>query len=146
MQRYLDDTGLGNDPGVLTVLAFCEQGLLTLKPDAAQQQINEIMKSPKYASPSRDSKERLLEVAKLQILSRIAHRERSPAAVGRNPLAPSRTPAQAQAGQAARETSQAQARAEAEAMLAEKNRPLMNSGHPGHAAALAKWQKLISIL
>ena len=36
-RQYLDDTGLGNDPGVLTVLALCEQVLLKLSPEAAQK-------------------------------------------------------------------------------------------------------------
>jgi polysaccharide deacetylase 2 family uncharacterized protein YibQ len=48
--------------------------------------------------------------------------------------------------QAVREAAQAEARAKAAEMLAEKNGALMSSGHPDHAAALAKWQALVAKL
>jgi len=83
LQDYFDSTGIGNDLGALTVMALAERGLFKLDVNAAQAEINKIMRSKEYSSP--DAKERKLEVVKVQILSRIAHGKTPTASEMANP-------------------------------------------------------------
>lgn len=141
MQKYLNETGLGDDPGVLTVLALGQSGLFHLSPEKAQAEIHRIMASKSYSSP--DAKERLLNVVKVQILSRLANRSTAPPPHARYLNA---------AAKASVATAKASAdgvlaaRKEAADMMADREGPLLNSGHRDHAAAVQKWHQLIGRL
>src|SRR5207253_638223 len=66
LREYLDSTGLGNDPAVLTALAFAGTGLLASTPAQAKDGIAKLMATPEYARGDK------LTLVKVQALSRIA--------------------------------------------------------------------------
>src|SRR5437899_475310 len=61
--KYLDTTGLGNDPSVLVAMAFAHSGYLRQSPAQAQQQIEKLMKSDSYRAGDK------LTLVKLHALS-----------------------------------------------------------------------------
>jgi hypothetical protein len=130
-QDWLDRTNLGNDVGVLTALALGPG--LKQSPAQAQQSIEKLMKSEKYAKGDK------LTTIVLHALSRIANR-----ATAEPAKPPTRTLWNRQSPEVT-EASRAEARAEAAKMM-EKDGPLMNSGHRDHAAAVAQWHKLTAKL
>jgi hypothetical protein len=138
MQKYIDETGLGNDPGVLTVLALGQSRLFNLSPEQAQAEITKITSGKEFFSD--DPKTRLLQVAKVQILGRIANRETATVKPPQPPVTP-----QGKAV-AATEAARVEARAEAARMMAEKDGALMNAGHPQHQEAVQKWHALVARL
>jgi hypothetical protein len=140
MQNYLNETGLGNDPGVLTTLALAEAGIFRHSPEQAQKEIDRITKSEEFSSD--DPKLRLLNVVKVQILSRIANRDvKGPqeklAQAAKRP--DPRYVDNSKQSTASREA----ARSEAAEMM-KPGTALMDAKHLDHAAAVAKWHALIA--
>jgi hypothetical protein len=74
-QAWLDETNLGNEPSVIRVLALAETGLFKVSQGKAQEMLDKITSDPKGAYYSSDSKLRLPEVVRVQVLSRIANRD-----------------------------------------------------------------------
>ena len=126
---YLDRTGLGNDVGVIVSLALAGTGWLKLSPAQAKESIDKLMKTENYAKGDK------LTLIKLNTLSRIANATAPEAAYYEH---------KARNANAIKAASTETNRAAAAQMMADRDGPLMNAGHPGHAEAVAKWHKLLA--
>lgn len=148
LKAWLESTGLGNDPAVIATLAFAQGGTLRCSPAQAQARIDKLMKDGTSAYHSSDSKKRLLAVAEVQILSRIAERgSLSPEAILNNDARGQRpTPfVSVRATNEGRSVAANATTARAElATMMKKGTPLMDGSHRDHAAAVKTYLALLA--
>jgi len=136
LQDYLDSTNLGNDPSVIVALAFAEAGYLTQTPEQAKENLSKVMASKEYLAGDPYT------IVKVQVLSRIAHRGTQSANDQLAAAAKSQAAKLAAPKPAAGAQSDGDARATLAKMMSEKGGPLLNAGHPEHAAAVKKFHDL----
>jgi hypothetical protein len=134
--EYLTRTGLGNSVGVLATLSLARQGFFNATPAQARAHIEKLQKTPEWARGDK------LTLLRIQVLGR-----RAEAGSGTN--AQLAAAAEAQAAKPAAPApavapTASDARAEAAAMIADKNGPLMSSGHAQHQEAVAKYMALVA--
>lgn len=120
-----------DDVAVLTCLALGETGIFRLSSAQAADTIKNIMASKDYNSP--DSKKRLLQVARVQILSRIAGRDSQDV-----PAPVKKQEPMVQTGASTTAT----VRSEVSKMLADRTHPLNDANAPGHADAVRRFHEL----
>jgi hypothetical protein len=148
---YLEETGLGNDPRALIALANLGDYLKT--PGEARRELDRLMASKDYTS--QDKGKRALVIARVQALSRVANRavaspEEPLNAIARgqkqtkfvSPRATNEASATAAAAAIAA-TAATNARTELGKMMSDRKGDLMNSGAPGHKAAVEKYMSLL---
>jgi len=151
LSDWLESSGLGNDPAVITTLALAQRGHLGASPAQAKERIESLMNDPKSAYHSTDKQQRLLAIAEIQILSRIAHREGGPeeklnaAASGQTKFVSPRASNEAAIAET-KAKSATEARREIAKMMTEKGGPLVSSGHPKHREAVQRYHELLKLL
>jgi hypothetical protein len=147
-ERFLDESGLGNNPAAICALANLAD--YQKSPAEAKRELDRLMSLKDYTSQDKSKRQPI--VARVQTLSRIAARGTASPEGRLNAIARGKTPfvslrASSEAASAAGKATDARdARAEVAAMMTEKNGPLMNNGHAGHAEAVKKYMALIAKL
>jgi hypothetical protein len=139
--QWLDDTGLGDRPSVLVALSMA--GDLKLSKKQAQTELDKLTGDRKSDFYSQDAWRRKPAVARVKLLGRIVYGGAAEQLRGAQGEARSRaaTSNAATAGKV-----KADARAEANTMLADKAGPLNNRSHADHQAAVARWHELTARL
>jgi hypothetical protein len=132
-KKFLDTTGLGNDVSTLVALAFARSGYLTQSVTEAKAEIAKIMQSEAYQQSNK------LALLRLQVLSRIAHKDTGPDAqlASAARVAAAKPAAPAPAASAATGDPRADL-----AKLMGKGSALYDAGHPEHAAAVKRFHEL----
>jgi hypothetical protein len=129
--QWLEETELGNDPRAIIALSLF--GDARLPKAQAEAELAKLMKDTKSDYYSSDAWRRQPAVLSAKALGRIVYADSGSSA----PSAPapvSSGPTKADAN-----------RAEALAMLADRNGPLMRATHEGHEAALARFHNLAGL-
>jgi hypothetical protein len=145
---YLDETGLGNDIGVLMALSMAADGVYALTPQKAQAELSKITSDQKSDYYSTDARRRKLAVLKVGVLSRIVHGEANEVTElnkqfhqsVQEKLKPAAVPPKPDAVAAARK--------EAAQMLGDRESPLnkFRPGDPRRAEAQARYFALLNII
>jgi hypothetical protein len=136
---WLDETGYGNEPGALLALARFGAGELSISKAEAEKRLHKIMttKDHPYWRPG-SQRDRKTITAEVRLLNAIVHEDDAPETVKARPARPDSPLTRI------RESTAATARAQAQAMLADRAHALNNRHDPGHGAAVKKWHELIA--
>jgi hypothetical protein len=146
---YLDQTGLGNDIGVLMSLAMAADGVYALTPAKAQAELSNITSDPKSAYYSTDARKRKLAVLRVGVLSRIVHGEVDEEKAALNAaFTQSAKEKLAPAEKKSAPDAVAVARREAAHMLGDRESPLnkFRPGDPRRADAQRRYFELLNII
>jgi hypothetical protein len=134
--KYLDTTGLGNDPSVIVSLAFAGSTYLTQSPAQAKEGIAKLMASKEYQAGDK------LAMVKLHALSRIANRD----AVDPLAVAVKQTPMSREREAAMKSATQSDGEIRSElSKLLDPRGPLL-SGGPEQAAHKVRYFELLAKL
>ena len=125
--EWLDESGMGNSPSALIALSMMDD--LKLPKSQAQAELNKLMSDPKSDYFSQDNWRRKPAVARVQLLSRLAHAEDAPAT---HPVARAKNAEATRVEQAASKA-RTDARSEAAALVAK-----LDKGTPAERAATKK--------
>jgi hypothetical protein len=137
--EFLEESGYGNSAPMLEALYRYGSGEITISKADAEKRLAKIKGDAKhpYWDRNLNSHERKRVIAEVRFLNRIAN-EPAPAS---RAVKGHRQHAEKQ--QAASAAAKGEAKAAAQAMLADKKHPLNNRHDPGHAAAVVKFNALV---
>jgi len=134
---WLDETGYGNEPGALLALARFGAGELSISKSEAEKRLHKIMmtKDHPYWKPG-SQRDRKTITAEVRLLNAIVHEDDAPETVKARPARPDSPLGRI------RESAATTARAQAKAMLSDRNHALNDKNHRDHAAAVQKFHEL----
>jgi hypothetical protein len=145
---YLDETGLGNDIGVLMALAMAADGVYALTPQKAQSELSRITSDQKSDYYSQDSKKRKLAVLRVGVLSRIVHGEVDQEKAALNAAFTQKATEKLKPAAEQKPDAVQAARREAAQMLSDRESPLnkYRPGDPRRAETQARYFALLNII